>query len=306
MTTFDNEIKQKISKKYCCEICYYNTDRKSNLNNHLLSAKHVKTTNNNKNKQFLSTTHKCENCEKEYNDRAGLWRHKKKCFKKENIIEPVIEIENNISSDLILNIIQQNQEFKDLLLEQNKIIIEMSKNNSTTNINNSMNNSNNKTFNLQLFLNETCKDAMNIMDFVDSLKIQLSDIESIGELGFVNGISKFIIKNLKALDENMRPVHCSDPKRDSLYVKDKNVWEKEDPENKKIKKAIKYISNKNICAIPEWRAKYPDCIYSDSLKSDQYNHIVLEAMGGSGDNDSEKADKIVKKIAKVITIDKNN
>ena len=175
-----------------------------------------------------------------------------------------------------------------------------------TNINNTVNNNcHNKTFNLQVFLNETCKDAMNIMDFVDSIKIQLSDIESIGELGYVNGMSKLIIKHLNALEENMRPVHCSDPKRDSLYVKDKNVWEKEDPENKKIKKAIKYISNKNISALPEWRAKYPDCIYSDSLKSDQYNHIVLEAMGGSGDNDDEKADKIVKKIAKVVTIDKN-
>jgi hypothetical protein len=263
--------------------------------------------NSNEIKQILSTDHICENCNKKYKDYSGLWRHKKKCFQKEqeNITESLIESENNISSDLILNIIQQNQEFKDLLLEQNKIIIEMSKNNNTTNINNSMNNSHNKTFNLQLFLNETCKDAMNIMDFVDSLKIQLSDIESIGELGFVNGISKFIIKNLKALDENMRPVHCSDPKRESLYVKDANVWEKEDSENKKIKKAIKYISHKNICAIPEWKAKYPDCIYSDSKKSNQYNHIVIEAMGGSGDNDSEKVDKIVKKIAKEVTIDKN-
>jgi hypothetical protein len=307
MATFSNEIKQKISKKYCCKICDYNTDRKSNLNNHNLSAKHIKSMNSNEIKQILSTDHICENCNKKYKDYSGLWRHKKKCFQKEqeNITESLIESENNISSDLILNIIQQNQEFKDLLLEQNKIIIEMSKNNNTTNINNSMNNSHNKTFNLQLFLNETCKDAMNIMDFVDSLKIQLSDIESIGELGFVNGISKFIIKNLKALDENMRPVHCSDPKRESLYVKDANVWEKEDSENKKIKKAIKYISHKNICAIPEWKAKYPDCIYSDSKKSNQYNHIVIEAMGGSGDNDAEKANKIVKKISKEVNIDKN-
>jgi hypothetical protein len=305
MEIFGNEIKQKLSKKYCCEICDYNTDRKSNLNNHLLSAKHIKEINGNEIKQKLSTKHNCEYCNKIYETSAGLWKHNKKCFKKETVIEALIEPENNISSDLILNIIQQNQEFKDLLLEQNKIIIEMSKNNNTTNINNSMNNSHNKTFNLQLFLNETCKDAMNIMDFVDSLKIQLSDIESIGELGFVNGISKFIIKNLKALDENMRPVHCSDPKRESLYVKDANVWEKEDSENKKIKKAIKYISHKNICAIPEWKAKYPDCIYSDSKKSDQYNHIIIEAMGGSGDNDSEKVDKIVKKIAKEVRIDKN-
>ena len=219
--------------------------------------------------------------------------------------------ENNISPELILNIIQQNQDFKDLLLEQNKQnselqkqMLEVIKNGThNTNINN---NSHNKTFNLQVFLNETCKDAMNIMEFVDSIKIQLCDIESIGELGFVNGMSKLIIKNLNALAENMRPVHCNDPKRDSLYVKDANVWEKEDTDNKKIKKAIKYISHKNICAIPEWKAKYPDCIYSDSKKSNQYNHIVIEAMGGSGDNDEEKADKIVKKIAKEVTIDKNN
>jgi hypothetical protein len=248
-------------------------------------------------------------CGKQFQHHSSYYRHKKKCsqaVEKEKIEDQnkiITESENNISPELIIEIIKQNQEFKDLLLEQNKTIIELSKNSSTTN-NTINNNSHNKSFNLNFFLNETCKDAMNIMDFVDSIKIQLSDIESIGELGYVNGMSKLIIKHLNALEENMRPVHCSDPKRDSLYVKDKNVWEKEDPDNKKIKKAIKYISHKNICALPEWKAKYPDCIYSDSLKSDQYNHIIIEAMGGSGDNDAEKADKIVKKIAKVVTIDK--
>jgi hypothetical protein len=295
MTTFDNEIKQNLSKKYSCEKCDYNTDRKSNLSNHLLSAKHIKTTNDNKNKSKISTKHKCYICEKEYNDRAGLWRHKKKCFEKE---ENIIMEQDINDKNLILTLIQQNNELQ-------KQMLEVIKNGTINNTINNTNNSHNKTFNLQLFLNETCKDAMNIMDFVDSIKIQLCDIESIGELGFVNGMSKLIIKNLNALAENMRPVHCNDPKRDSLYVKDANVWEKEDSENKKIKKAIKYISHKNICAIPEWKAKYPDCIYSDSKKSNQYNHIVIEAMGGPGDNDAEKADKIVKKIAKEVTIDKN-
>jgi len=295
---FSNKIKQKLSKKYCCEICDYITDRKSNLENHNLSAKHIKSMNSNEIKQKLSTDHICENCNKNYKDYSGLWRHKKKCLnKKEESIEIVEGIDLN-DKNLILTLIQQNNELQKQMFEVIK---------NGTNINNTINNnSNNKTFNLQVFLNETCKDAMNIMDFVDSIKIQLSDIESIGELGYVNGMSKLIIKHLNALDENMRPVHCSDPKRESLYVKDKNVWEKEGPDNNKIKKAIKYISHKNICALPEWKAKYPDCIYSDSLKSDQYNHIVIEAMGGSGDNDAEKADKIVKKIAKVVTIDKNN
>ena len=293
----------KISAKFVCEKCNYKCCKQSEYNKHILTRKHKILQNPT---SINTQTYTC-NCGKIYKHSSTLYAHKKICnqTKIEDQNKIIIETENNISPDLILEIIKQNKEFKDLLLEQNKTIIELSKNSITTN-NTINNNSNNKTFNLQVFLNETCKDAMNIMDFVDSIKIQLSDIESIGELGYVNGMSKLIIKHLNALEENMRPVHCSDPKRDSLYVKDKNVWEKEDPDNKKIKKAIKYISNKNICALPEWRAKYPDCIYSDSLKSDQYNHIVLEAMGGSGDNDSEKADKIVKKIAKVITIDKNN
>jgi hypothetical protein len=285
----------KKSQIFFCEKCEYTTNNKKDYSKHLLTRKHLDET---------IVKHKllplmC-GCNKIFNSRTTLWRHKKIC--KNTNTENKNEENNldiNISDkNLILTLIQQNNELQ-------KQMLEVIKNGSVHNniINN--NNSNNKTFNLQLFLNETCKDAMNIMDFVDSIKIQLADIESIGELGFVNGISKLIIKNLKALDENMRPVHCSDPKRDSLYVKDANVWEKEDSENKKIKKAIKYISHKNICAIPEWKAKYPDCVYSDSKKSNQYNHIVIEAMGGSGDNDAEKADKIVKKIAKEVTIDKN-
>jgi len=303
-----NEIKQKLSKKFCCEKCNYITDRKSNLDNHNLSAKHKKSINGNEIKQKLSTDHVCEKCNKKYKDYSGLWRHRKKCFenkeKKEIPDSNIAQYENSITPELVIEIIKQNQELQKQNSDLQKQMIEVIKNGTINNtINN--NNSHNKTFNLQFFLNETCKNAMNIMDFVDSIKIQLSDVESIGELGYVNGMSKLIIKHLNALEENMRPVHCSDPKRESLYVKDANVWEKEDPENKKIKKAIKYISHKNICALPEWKAKYPDCIYSDSKKSDQYNHIVIEAMGGSGDNDDEKADKIVKKIAKVVAIDKS-
>jgi len=297
MEVFGTKIKQKLSKKYCCEICDYNTSRKSNLDNHFKSSKHIKEINGNEIKQILSNNLECKNCNKTYKTSAGLWKHNKKCF--ENKEEKEEESEPT-DKELIMLLIKENSELKNMMIE----VIKNGTNN-TNNINSNIN-SNNKTFNLQVFLNETCKDAMNIMDFVDSIKIQLSDIESIGELGYVNGMSKLIIKHLNALEENMRPVHCSDPKRDSLYVKDANVWEKEDPDNKKIKKAIKHISHKNICALPEWKAKYPDCIYSDSKKSDQYNHIVIEAMGGSGDNDAEKADKIVKKIAKVVTIDKNN
>jgi hypothetical protein len=301
------DLVPKVPNIFVCELCDYSSSRKSQYDRHILTSKHQNLTNVNNLSSESSNNFNCKNCNKNYKSRVGLWNHKKKCVTINNKLineEKTEDLNQEITPSMILNVIQQNQEFKDLLLEQNKIIIEMAKNSNTTNNSNNNINSNNKTFNLQFFLNETCKDAMNIMDFVDSIKIQLCDIESIGELGFVNGMSKLIIKNLNALAENMRPVHCNDPKRDSLYVKDANVWEKEGSDNKKIKKAIKYISHKNICAIPEWKAKYPDCIYSDSKKSNQYNHIVIEAMGGPGDNDEEKADKIVKKIAKEVTIDK--
>jgi len=171
-------------------------------------------------------------------------------------------------------------------------------------VQNNTNNSHNKTFNLQVFLNETCKDAMNIMDFVDSLQIQLSDLENVGRNGFVAGISDIILKNLKALDITQRPIHCSDQKREIVYVKDDNVWHndtKEQPENQKLKKAIKYIAHKNTCLIKEWKAKYPDCGQAASRKSDLYNKIVYESMS----LDNANAEKIIKRIAKEMGIDKS-
>jgi predicted secreted protein len=213
--------------------------------------------------------------------------HKKKC--------PEIMVTNNNDEinekDLIM-----------LLVKQNSELLEVIKNGThNTMINN---NSNNKTFNLQFFLNETCKDAMNIMDFVDSIKLQLSDLENFGEIGYVNGISNIIVKNLKELDITERPVHCTDKKREILYIKDENKWEKEDSENKKMRRVIKKVANKNIRLLQKFKEEHPDCGKSDSKYSDQYNKLIVEAMGGSGDNNTEKEDKIIKKIAKEVIIDK--
>jgi hypothetical protein len=297
-------ILPKKTPTFECVNCDFITNNKKDLNRHFLTAKHIDASKCYENASEITHTKKYCVCGKEYKHESSFYRHKKKCLKKEEKEEKVKDLNPEITPQLILSIMNQNQELHQILIEQNKTMLEISKNSQINNTIN--NNSHNKTFNLQVFLNETCKDAMNIMDFVDSIKISLSDIESIGELGFVNGMSKLIIKNLNALDENMRPVHCNDLKRSSLFVKDANVWAKEDDNNNKLKKAIKSIAHKNICALPEWRKKYPDCIYSESKKSDQYNHIVIEAMGGSGDNDDEKADKIISKIAKTITIDKKN
>jgi hypothetical protein len=146
---------------------------------------------------------------------------------------------------------------------------------------------------------------MNIMDFVESVKLQVSDLENVGKVGYIEGISNIIIKNLKEMDVEKRPVHCTDQKREVMYVKDENIWEKEDETNKKLRKAIRMIAHKNICMLKEFRDKYPDCEEYDSKKNDQYNKIVYEAMGGKGDNDYDKDTKIIKKIAKNVTIDKN-
>ena len=146
---------------------------------------------------------------------------------------------------------------------------------------------------------------MNITDFVDSLKLQISDLENVGKLGFVDGLSSIIVKSLKQLDITKRPVHCSDSKRDVLYIKDENKWEKENEENIKLKQAIKHIAHKNCKLIPEWKAKNPECVYSNSQKSDEYNKIVLESMGGGPDIDNGSYEnKIIKKIAKEVVIDK--
>ena len=285
---------------FLCEKCNYNTSNKKDYSKHVLTMKHKRLINTNFDEQKNPLTYNCE-CGKKYKHITSLYNHKKKCIiENTKEIQTIEEKKESNDKDLINLLIKENTEFKNLILEVCKNF-----QSSTTNNNSHNNNSHNKTFNLQVFLNETCKDAMNIMDFADSIKLQLTDLENVGEQGFVNGISDIIIKNLQAMDINLRPVHCSDLKREVAYVKENGKWEKDTPDNKLIKKAIKRVAHRNVRQIPEWRDKYPDCRFSDSNKSDQYNELIIEAMGGRGDNDAEKANKIVKKIIKNVVIDKN-
>jgi len=305
MMTNDDKKNPKKTPKYLCKKCDFNTSNKKDYNRHISTPKHQNDdkmmTNDDKKPQKNPNgddqpLFACE-CGKHYKYRQGLSVHKKKCEINKNDNENIHSLNEK---DLILTLLNQNSQL------QNQIINLCKDRNNVQIINNNNGNinSNNKTFNLNVFLNEQCKDAMNIMDFVDSLKLQLSDLESVGKLGFVEGISNIIVKNLKALDFYKRPVHCSDSKREVMYVKDENKWEKENDEKLKLRKVIKHIAHKNSNLIPEFRAKYPDCGKSDSVKSDQYNKLVIEAMGGPGDNDNEKENKIIKKIAKEVIIDK--
>ena len=295
METFGDNNLPKSCPKFCCNFCDYKTCKKSSFNEHLLTRKHLNTVkgykNGDKKTAFLLFPEKtmiCENCNKQYMSRNGLWKHKKKC------LESIKKEEEVSEKDLIMILLKQNAQ----LIEQNAELVK----NGTHHTTNLYNNSNNKIFNLQFFLNETCKDAMNLMDFVDSIELQLSDLEKVGKIGYVEGISNIITNNLKALDVTQRPIHCTDNKREVLYIKDENKWEKEADEKNKIRKAIKIIANKNIKMLPKFKEIHPDCIKSESKYSDQYNKIVIESLGGPGDNDTEKESKIIKKISKDVSV----
>jgi len=304
--------RQKNALKFYCETCDFGCCKSSDFNRHISTRKHQMLTNvdnmltdypakNAEKRQKTPPSFTCE-CGKVYAHRQSLSLHKKKCDFKINSSD-ILTDDNvqHLSEDksLILSLLNQNNQL------QNQII-DLCKEKVTTSINTCNINSNNKTFNLNVFLNEECKDAMNIMDFVDSLKVQLSDLEHVGRIGFVEGISTLIVKNLKALDIHKRPVHCSDTKREILYVKDEDKWERVNQEKKKLKKAIKHIAHKNCGMLPEFKAKYPDCIFSESKKSDEYNKIIIESLGGMGNEDDDNENKIIKKIAKEVTIFKSN
>ena len=307
--TKDDGGDKKNSKKYHCLKCDFICCKQSNYMKHLLTLKHQKETKElqkdyilDDEKNFKNCTQYICECGKAYQHRQGLWKHKKNC-KPIKYNEPQ-NSELKLLTNLVLDVVKQNKELTQQNTDLTNKIVDICKTGQTNNISNSNFNSHNKTFNLNVFLNETCKDAMNITDFIDSLTLQLSDLESVGRLGYVEGISNIIVKKLKQLDVHKRPVHCSDSKREVMYIKDEDKWEIENEQKKKLRKVIKKIADKNARLLPEFKKEHPDCNRASSKYSDQYNKLIVESMGGSGDNDSEKEDKIIRKIAKETTIDK--
>jgi hypothetical protein len=308
------EKMKKNDNNYCCDLCDFITCKKTNYNLHIQTKKHISnslaTSSNTKNDK---SNFKCNKCNKIYNDRTGLWRHKKGCVddkihEEENVSKPKSEPCDN---ELIMMLINDNKDLRNLLVEQCKenteyknMMMEVIKNGTTQNSHNTTTNSHNKAFNLNFFLNETCKDAMNITEFVESIKLQLSDLEKVGELGYVEGISNIIVKNLKDLDVTQRPVHCTDKKRETMYIKDEDKWEKDD-EQKKMHKMVRKVADKNARMLPKFKEAHPDCLKSTSRYSDQYNKIIMEAMGGRGDNDFEKEEKIIKRVSKEVIVEKD-
>jgi hypothetical protein len=321
MATNGNKKWQKVAPNFCCEICDYRASKKYNLDKHLLTPKHLLrnkintlSTNNDEKVAKVATSNIviiCVNCEKTFGSRSGLWRHKKLC-EVTSCKTTEIPVNNNPPNnnqpnnnpnindkDLIMTLIKENSELKTMMLEtQNKMMDVLEKGTHHTN-------SHNKTFNLQLFLNDTCKDAMNINDFVNNLHLKLSDLENMGEIGYVNGISNIIVKSLKDMDIASRPIHCTDIKRDVLYIKDEDKWDKEPADHPIVRNAIKHIAHKNSKLLNEYKEKYPDYNNSSSKVSDKYNKLLIESMGGKGDNDYEKETKIIKNVIKEVILEKD-
>ena len=300
---FTPENAEKI-KNFYCKYCYFNCSKQSDYDRHISTQKHKNNTKdiNDIEKPPKTDENNICSCGKIYKNYSSLWRHKKTCNKINDS-----ENNNNEKTEVIDLLLKENKFFKDFIIEQNQefknLILEIVKKDNITNNNNiTHTNSHNKSFNLNFFLNETCKNAMNINEFVDSIKLQLSDLENVAKIGYVEGLSKIIIKNLNALDVTERPIHCSDSKRDTMYVKDEDKWEKESENNEKVLKAIEDIANKNSKMVKEWKIKNPECASSKSFKADVYSHIMIEAVCSNNDANNTK---ILKKIAKEVTIDKH-
>ena len=320
---------QKLAKIFECEKCNYTCRKKSDFDKHLSTRKHEKLMNVNNQLIEISPYYICSQCKKEYKSNVGLWKHKKKCsfdsnndhhivnsnltqnssevihltnlvMKLMNTNEELVKNNTNLQQQT-LDIQKQNQEMQKQNQEFQSKILDVCKS-STTTISN--NNSHNKTFNMQVFLNEKCKDAMNIMDFVNSMTLQLSDLEDVGEVGYVEGISKIITRKLNEIDVYKRPIHCSDYKREVMYVRDDDIWEKENSNYDKLRKAIKYITKKNSDLLTPWREKHPQCMNTSHRLNDIYIRLIGQAMGGKGEF-IENENKIIKKISKAVVIDKD-
>ena len=298
------ESSQKVAEKYYCEDCDYSTCKTNNFSKHLLTAKHINLT-------FLNTKvakvakvateqipndiscYSCDKCNKNYKSRKGLWSHKKKCSQKEEEkLENTIALLNTgtisqIESNLILELLKQNGELQ-------KKIIEMAKEPQTFNNNGTVNN--NKTFNLQFFLNETCKDAMNINQFIDNIQVSFEDIENLSNNGYVKGITDIIVKELNTLDVTQRPFHCTDVKRETMYIKDNNSWDKDSENLTKMKNVITKVVHKNKAKTKEWCQEHPNIGVLDTGDNKTYMRLFEELMAQPDENKAKT--KVIQLLAK--------
>ena len=299
----DNKKIPKNPVIFCCEKCNYNTSSKKDFNKHLTTLKHKNRINDNKitknNNSFI-----CETCNKEYCYLSGLLRHKKKCNFISN--KKIIEIENTfddnntldssnnkleLTNDLIMKILNDNQEMRNIIVKQQEQISEL-----IPKVGNNNNNTQNNKFNIQVFLNEQCKDAINMSDFIKSLHITIDQLDFTKQNGLAQGLSKSIIDNMSKLSIYQRPMHCTDTKRETLYIKDDDNWSK-DGAKEKLKNVINKASSKNYNALMEWKKLNPDFMNNED-KTDYFTKTISTI----GKPTSTIDDKVIKLLCKEIYV----
>ena len=319
--TMTDIIAPFYAEKFNCKNCDFKCSKSSDWKRHLLTRKHktadkMLTNDNAENAEnaeniestentIISKTLVC-NCGKEYKHRQSLFIHKKKCkspTENKDSSESIPDLKS--SENLIHYLLKENSEFKSLIMELvKKDFISNSHNTNNNTINNV--NSHNKSFCLNVFLNDTCKGAMNMSEFVDTIKIQMSDLENFAHMDYPDGVSKILLKNLNNLDINLRPIHCSDLKRETVYIKENDEWTKETDDMPNLKNAIKQIAFKNIKHINEWVKEHPGCRDPTTKQNVKYNKIVMNSMSGTTkEEQQENIEKIVKNVTKAVTIDKS-
>ena len=311
METKKYQMETKKYQHFFCEKCNYSTTINSNYEKHKNTKKHLD------NVGIDTNSLKCQcSCGRLFANRSGLWKHKPKCM------STVQSVKNDngeaVSSDLFLQAInrtnelqeaflEQNRELQNKLLEKENYIIEQ--NNKLLELSNkpTYNTINNNQFNMNVYLNERCKDAMNIVDFVNSLKLTIEDFETTGRLGFVEGISRIFIKELKNMEIEKLPIHCTDLKRETLYIKDNDKWEKENDEKRRFKWAINKVAQLNLNQIQNWQLAYPESVVNNTPANEKFTELALVALGGRGEEQENKfREKIMKNVLKEVVLDKKN
>jgi hypothetical protein len=287
------EISQKIPS-FLCNCCQYKTSNKKDYKKHILTPKHQSRINGD---NLVMKPLCCNNCDKQYKSAHGLWYHKKKCIKpmkspEKSSYDDGMDYENMTDKEIIMHLLKQNSDLTQ------KVIEIASEPKSITHTN-----SHNKQFNVNFFLNETCKNAMNMGDFVDSLKINTEELENVGKLGYVEGISNIFIRGLRELDETIRPIHCMDKKRETLYIKEDNYWKKDDNQEK-MKTVIGLIAHKNFMKLMEWKLENPNHSDPRTKKNTQYLELVKQVFTGITPDDENGINKIIRKLANEVYVDK--
>ncbi len=314
---------------YNCEPCGFTTDNKTDYERHLTRKKHItKCVSMSEHQSSVSNTYACPSCYKTFKCRTSIYKHKAICKATETAsgseptVPPVSSFHTTIPvpttpsekhfcetltknfTDMMMMMFQQNAEF------QSKMIMEMCKNggmsnshNTTNNMANNTINSNNNSFNMNLFLHDKCKDAMNMKDFVNSIQLNLTDLENVERDGYVKGMSNILIDNLQKMDVYKRPVHCSDVKRDTLYVKEDDEWARDGPDHPKMVNAVLAVEHKNVALVSEWAKANPRCMNSSSKENERYMKLSKAATDGEKEGNIAK---VIKRVAKNVAIDKDS